>query len=81
MIKYRVLGFAMVLLASAGIASNASAQEKTSAQFRQEPIQAGNNGLTFVTDGLTRKQVYGQLVQAEQDGSLARLNATLYKGR
>jgi hypothetical protein len=30
--------------------------------------------------GLTRKQVYDQLVQAETDGSLARLNATLYKG-
>jgi hypothetical protein len=30
--------------------------------------------------GLTREQVYGQLVQAEKDGSLARLNATVYKG-
>ena len=30
--------------------------------------------------GLTRKQVYDQLVQAEKDGSLARLNATLYEG-
>jgi hypothetical protein len=29
---------------------------------------------------LTRKQVYGQLVQAEKDGSLARLNATVYAG-
>jgi hypothetical protein len=30
--------------------------------------------------GLTRKQVHDQLVQAEKDGSLARLDATLYKG-
>jgi hypothetical protein len=30
--------------------------------------------------GLTREQVYNQLVQAEQDGSLARLQATVYKG-
>ena len=32
------------------------------------------------TQGLTRKQVYDQLVQAEKDGSMARLNATLYEG-
>ncbi len=31
-------------------------------------------------DELNRKQVYDQLVQAEKDGSLARLNATVYKG-
>jgi hypothetical protein len=30
--------------------------------------------------GLTRAQVYAQLVQAEKDGSLARLNATVYEG-
>jgi hypothetical protein len=30
--------------------------------------------------GLTRTQVYEQLVQAENDGSPARLDATLYKG-
>src|ERR1700680_192551 len=50
MIKHRVLGLALVLLASAGIASNASAQEKTRAEVRQELIQAENNGLRFVTD-------------------------------
>ena len=40
----------MMLLASAGIASNASAQEKTGAEVRQELIQAENNGLRYVTD-------------------------------
>jgi hypothetical protein len=30
--------------------------------------------------GLTRKQVYDQLIREEKDGSLARLNATVYKG-
>jgi hypothetical protein len=50
MIKYRVLGLAMVLLASAGIASNASAQEKTRAEVRQDLVQAEDNGLRFVTD-------------------------------
>ena len=32
------------------------------------------------TQGLTRKQVYDQLVRAEKDGSLTRLNATVYEG-
>jgi hypothetical protein len=50
MIKHRVLGLAMVLLASTGIASNASAQEKTRAEVRQELVQAEDNGLRFVTD-------------------------------
>ena len=48
--KHYVLGLSMILLASAGIASNASAQEKTRAEVRQELIQAENNGLRFVTD-------------------------------
>jgi lysylphosphatidylglycerol synthetase-like protein (DUF2156 family) len=48
--KRYVLGLSMILLASAGIVSNASAQEKTRAEVRQELIQAENNGLRFVTD-------------------------------
>src|ERR1700730_6932079 len=48
--KYYVFGLSMMLLASAGIASNASAQEKTRAEVRQELIQAENNGLRFVTN-------------------------------
>jgi hypothetical protein len=30
--------------------------------------------------GLTRKQVYNQLVREEKDGSLARLDATVFEG-
>jgi len=48
--KRYVFGLSMLLLASAGIASNASAQEKTRAEVRQELIQAENNGLRFVTN-------------------------------
>jgi hypothetical protein len=48
--KRYVLGLSMMLLASAGIASTASAQEKTRAEVRQELIQAENNGLRFVTN-------------------------------
>jgi Domain of unknown function (DUF4148) len=40
----------IVLLASAGIVSNGSAQEKTRAQARQELIQAEVDGSGFVTD-------------------------------
>jgi hypothetical protein len=48
--KSYVLCLSMMLLASAGIASTASAQEKTRAEVRQELIQAENNGLHFVTN-------------------------------
>jgi hypothetical protein len=49
--KRFVLGLSMILPASAGIVSNASAdQGKTRAEVRQELIQAENNGLRFVTD-------------------------------
>ena len=45
-----VISLSMIVLAMAGVASSASAQEKTSAEVRQELIQAENNGLNFVTD-------------------------------
>jgi hypothetical protein len=45
-----VVGVSMIVLASAGIVSNVSAQEKTRAEVRLELIQAENNGLRFVTD-------------------------------
>jgi hypothetical protein len=40
----------MVLLASAGAVTQASAQEKTRAEVRQELVQAEANGSRFVTD-------------------------------
>jgi Domain of unknown function (DUF4148) len=43
-------GISMTLIALAGAMTNASAQEKTRAEVRQELIQAENNGLRFVTD-------------------------------
>ena len=48
--KRLVIALSMALLASAGIATSASAQEKTRAEVRQELIQAENNGSRFVTD-------------------------------
>jgi hypothetical protein len=40
----------MALIALAGAVTNASAQEKSRAEVRQELIQAENNGSRFVTD-------------------------------
>jgi hypothetical protein len=40
----------MILLASAGAVTQASAQEKTRTEVRQELIQAEANGSRFVTD-------------------------------
>src|SRR5690242_19048547 len=48
--KSLVAALSIALLASAGITTSASAQEKTRAEVRQELIQAQNNGLRFVTD-------------------------------
>jgi hypothetical protein len=48
--KRLVIALSMALFASAGIATSASAQEKTRAEVRQELIQAENNGSRFVTD-------------------------------
>jgi hypothetical protein len=45
-----VVSLAMMLFATAGIANNASAQEKTRAQVREELIEAQKNGLDQVTD-------------------------------
>ena len=41
---------ALMLVAGAGIAINAQAQEKTRAQVQQELIEAEHNGLNFVSD-------------------------------
>jgi hypothetical protein len=54
--------------------STAIAAQMHSAQ----PTQAGAPAET--SNGLTRREVYNQLVRAEQDGSLARLDDTLYAG-
>ena len=73
---------AVVLAASLCSAAHAGQEdirvsEPQVSQAQQQPFAAP----VGQAPGLTRKQVYDQLVQAEQDGSLARLNAELYKGR
>lgn len=46
----RTMILTLFLIAGAGIAINAQAQEKTRAQVRQELIEAERNGLNFVSD-------------------------------
>lgn len=48
--KRYVLGLSTIMLALTAVVSNASAQEKTRAEVRQELIQAENNGLDFVSN-------------------------------
>jgi hypothetical protein len=57
-------------------------QQGTSASPPQvgETQQAPSDPVVQQAHGLTRKQVYDQLVQAEKDGSLARLMSTIYAG-
>jgi hypothetical protein len=48
--KRLALALSFIAFASAGLATSASAQEKTRAEVRQELIQAENNGSRYVTD-------------------------------
>lgn len=50
-----------------------------STQAVQSQQATGSADQTAQPHGLTRKQVYDELVNAEKDGSLARVNA-LYEG-
>jgi hypothetical protein len=56
--------------------SSTDASTAPVAQFQQVP----SDPVAQQKHGLTRKQVLDQLIQAENDGSLARLNATVYEG-
>jgi hypothetical protein len=67
MLKNILLAAALVATANAAFASDAPS---TNAQSQQTQAQTGK----------TRAQVYQELVQAEQDGTLAELGATLYRG-
>jgi hypothetical protein len=67
MLKNILLTAVLVATANAAFASDAPS---TNAQSQQTPAQAGK----------TRAQVYQELVQAEQDGTLVELSATLYRG-
>ena len=71
------LTLAASLLCSAARAAqqDAGASQPQVSQTQHQPSHAAAQQ----AHGLTRKQVYDQLVQAEKDGSLARINA-IYEG-
>jgi hypothetical protein len=74
-IKHTVVPVCLMLVAAAGIATNALAQEKTRAQVRQELIEAERNGLFFITDtsypdvNPIFEQQVARLKQQQSDGS------------
>ncbi|MGF6771478.1 hypothetical protein P3T18_003965 [Paraburkholderia sp. GAS199] len=72
------LTLSMILLASAGAVTNASAQEKTRAEVRQELIQAENNGLNLVTDTSYPEinPIYAQQAAQEQAQAQTQAQAT-----
>jgi cytochrome c5 len=61
-------------------AAHAAQQDASASQPQVVQTQPEPSGPAVQqAHGLTRKQVYDQLVQAEKDGSMARVNA-LYEG-
>lgn len=72
---------ALTLAASLFCSAAYAQQSTTAAQAQVSTSQAQpTNPANQEEHGLTRKEVYAQLVQAEKDGTIARLNATVYKG-
>ena len=67
-----VFPLTVALTASLGCASANAAQTNADGAPVAQATQTPHS--------LTRREVYDQLVKAEKDGSLARLNATLYFG-
>ena len=71
-----VLSLTVAIAASLGCASANAAQTNANGA----PVAEAAPQAAQTPHSLTRRDVYDQLVTAEKDGSLARLNATLYSG-
>jgi hypothetical protein len=78
---YKTIFSAVVLAASFSSAAHAADQDNSRVS-QQEAAQAQlpSGAMLQQSHGLTRQQVYDQLVEAEKDGTLTRLNNTVYKG-
>jgi hypothetical protein len=72
-----VFPLTVAVAASLGSASADAAQTNANAA----PVAAAAYQAAQTPHSLTRRDVYDQLAMAENDGSLARLNATLFFGR
>jgi len=60
--------------------ANANVPLVAQAQVPADGQTSGAVAMQQASHGLTRRDVYNQLVQAEKDGTIARLNATVYFG-
>jgi hypothetical protein len=69
---------AVVLAASLCSTAHADQEDTRVSQSQGSQMQLSSDSSIGQASELTRAQVYNQLVQAKQDGSLAHLNATLY---
>ncbi|MGF6851381.1 DUF4148 domain-containing protein [Paraburkholderia sp. CI3] len=80
------MGVSLIVLASAGVVTNASAQEKTRAEVRQELIEAENNGSRLVTDASYPEvspifaQQAAQLQQRHESGTGSSMSGTSAMG-
>ncbi len=74
-----VLPLTVALAASLGCASANATQNAHKAPGAEAAFIAASQAAQ-TPHSLTRRDVYNQLVKAEKDGSLARLNATVYFG-
>jgi ABC-type glycerol-3-phosphate transport system substrate-binding protein len=71
-----VLPLTVALAASFGCASANAAQTNVN----KPPVAETAFQATQTPHSLTRRDVYNQLVNAEKNGSLSRLDATIYSG-
>ena len=71
-----VFPLTVALAASLGCASANAAQTNAD----RAPVAEAASQAAQTPHSLTRRDVYDQLVKAEKDGSLARLNATVFFG-
>jgi hypothetical protein len=71
-----VFPLTVALAASIGCASANAAQTNANGA----PVAEAASQAARTPHSLTRRDVYDQLVKAEKDGSLARLNATVFLG-
>ncbi|XUW93207.1 hypothetical protein OH764_34280 (plasmid) [Burkholderia sp. M6-3] len=71
---------ALIITASLFCSATNAAQPNAGASQLEvsQPRQGTSDAAVQQTHGKTRKEVYEQLIEAEEDGSLARLNSTLY---
>ena len=77
-----VLSLTVAVAASLGYASANAAQENAHAApvVTASSVAAAASEAAQAPHGMTRREVYDQLVEAEKDGSLERLDSTLYAG-